>query len=418
MQLKMSLIVEENKSLKKQNQDLARQQTTIEKETVQQPVREIVVNSLPKENEDSNNIKQEIAEIKKLLEQSILIQNDKQTSNERTFEDNRSMTVTNNLDPMTSTQVQKGEYGFSSLNLQNHQQAPSSLFKHPITQFNELEVKWQNIVSRESEHVQMMKLSLQNEKLLLENRKLGIQKHEFEMKKELDSMNLINGHPLALKIKENLVQQLGIYKSEYSSWKDKCIKYSMKHKNLSILEKSYQFSKLSGQITGAADQYLQDLYNIYKEGIPEYQSRELAADFGHNQSADDGLSLDSHPIDIESESNQLDDVRSKSDKQSVNEFIGRMTAGNNDPPDYNYDNVNDIKQSLAHSYSRNSVGRSYTDASYERQDASKSNIQKYFANQSRFYDSMRREVATDLSQVESMVGVYRSSISNRPSGNY
>ena len=105
------------------------------------------------------------------------------------------------------------------------------------------------------------------------------------------------------------------------------------------------------------------------------------------------MSLDSHPIDLESESNQHDDIRSKSDKQSVNEFIGRMTSANRDPPDFNYENANDIKQSLAHSYSRNSVGRSHMDSTFERPDASRSNIQKYFANQSRFYDSMRREVA-------------------------
>jgi hypothetical protein len=390
MQLKMSMMEQENKALKKQYQEII---TSRAAPASQQPSQIISqqLNNIQSQlrPEEDSNIKNGIAEIKKLLEQSILIQNDRLTN----ADENRSVVIGN----------EQGHFGRPVYSVHSHEQHSQqggghthhqdSSFK-PQQQMNnfsrmagtELDTKWSSIISREKEHLSNCKLALHNEKLVLENRKLAIKKHEFEMRKELEQMRLERGHPLSNKIKENLNQQLAIFKTEFAAWKDKCLRFSMKQKNLALLEKSYNFSRSTGPANDATDRHLEELYSIYREGLIEDSLPDHDA---LAPPADDGLSLDSHPYDLESEAHNFDDNQSKQSRtgnQSSTpgetpypEHLPRAPVHAEPPELANY------KSSTSSSYTPSMYNGGYSEP--------KENIRKYFANQSRFYDSMRREVA-------------------------
>ena len=387
MQTKMSQIEEENRDLIKKNIEISKMKDDLTKSMVLNQNQNNVQKS--KESDESqSNLKTGIAEIKNLLERSILLQNDKVTiSNDAKFEENRSIIVGGgHSESYRNAGSSKQQSSYNHRDNYDHNTSLSHEQNHPSSfRFSEAETKWTGIINREKENVHLSKMSLQNEKLILENRKLAIKKHEFEMRKELDQMKLEKGHPLSNKIKENLVQQLGIFKNEFTGWKEKCMRVAMQQKNLNLLEKSFQFSKSSGVFTEAADHHLQDLYSTFRESYTEEPQIEVEKELGF-QFHDDGLSLDSHPVDSESDHQHFDDNQSKSEKTSTHNYNTRVTPQTYEPTEYNY-NFEDIRRSVL-----TSIGPNHSGSIFERTDPHKENIKKYFANQSRFYSSMRKEV--------------------------
>ncbi len=390
MQSKMSQIEEENRDLKKKNEEINRIKEDLTKNNS--------MRASQKPDEDQSNIKSGIAEIKKLLEKSILIQNDKTSvSNDQRFEENRSVLMAANDLRMTDM---SRNHGASS-----HTEAPQADFglshNRQPHRFSETETKWAGIINREKENVHLSKLNLQNEKIIIENRKLAIKKHEFEMRKELEQMKLEKGHPLSTKIKDNLLQQLSTFRNEFAGWKDKCVRLAMQQRNLNLLEKSFNFSKTSGPLSDACDKHLEDLYGIYRDSYTEDHHIEMEKELGI-QMNDDGLSLDSHPADFDSEHHGFDDNQSKSEKTASNrDFMTRISPMNIEASEFNY-NIDDIRKSMLAS-ANPGLGSS----AFDRPDPHKDNIRKYFANQSRFYSLMRKEVRS-VQQVEGMVSRYSS----------
>lgn len=365
MQSKLSLMEQENKSLKakadQQSKDRSKEATN-------------TGSGNPKDSDLS--IKNEIADIKKLLEKSILIQNDKPHFNQERLhtEDSRSQHHTEVASKMNHTFAQE-------TNMQGYGLASAVM--------NEYELKWMNILGKEGEKLGLMKLGLQNDRLILERRKLSIKTHEFEMRKELEDMKLDRGHSLSNKIKENLVHQQHIFKEEYASLKDRSAKYVMKQKNLNILEKSYLFSRKNGGLSEAANQHLDELYIIYME------SGEFEAGHGMDRDlagGDEGLSFDSHPTSHL----EMDNLRDETDSHSKSEYkMSSFKESNHrmphlnpqprhlppEPADYNY-SLEDI---------RRSIGGAYKPV-YEQDDLSRDSLKRYFTNQDRFYDSMKQQV--------------------------
>ena len=375
MQSKMSQIQEENRDLKKKNEEINKIKDDFAKNNS--------MRASEKPEEDQSNIKTGIAEIKKLLEKSILIQNDKTSaSNDHRFEENRSTVMAGT--EVRYTEASRNNGGSSHMDQLN---ADLGTTQNRLSQrFSEAETKWAGIINREKENVHLSKLSLQNEKIILENRKLSIKKHEFEMRKELEQMRLEKGHPLSSKIKENLLQQLNIFRNEFSGWKDKCVRLAMQQRNLNLLEKSFNFSKSSGPLSEACDKHLEELYGIYRDSYSEDHQIEMEKELGV-QIHDDGFSLDSHPVDFESEHQGFDDNQSKSDKAASNrDFMTRIPTMQNEPPEFNY-NIEDIRKSVLAG-----ANPGLSSFGFERPDPHKDNIRKYFANQSRFYSLMRKEV--------------------------
>ena len=381
MQMKMSKIEEENHQLRKKNEEFSTLKSDLEKkESVQ---------TRQKTEVPESNIKDGIAEIKKLLEKSILIQNEKGQIADRTLEENRSLVVPT-IDLNRPSDYIRNNLGAPQYSVHSHEQSTPDIQRQSVVaqaspKSLEYDAKWTGIILREKEFIHTTKLSLQNEKLLLENRKLTIKKHEFEMKRELEQMKLQSNHPLALKIKSNLTQQVDIFRSEHGTWREKCSRYIMKQKNLSLLEKSFQFSRSSGVISDLADRHLEELYEIYRDSLGEQYAPDVEKELGFSAN-DDGLSLDTHGLDVESDTHNLDEVQSRSDKHSHTDMSQRPMPHAWEPTEFNY-NLNDIRRSVA--------GGEFGSSSLHGDrvgEGSRDSIRKYFSNQSQFYTSIRKEV--------------------------
>lgn len=381
MQMKMSKIEQENSMLRRKNEEFSSLKAELEKKDIHQSKQTVEV--------AESNIKDGIAEIKKLLEKSILIQNEKGQLGDRNFEENRSIVVPT-IELNRPSDYIRNTLGSHQFALGSHEQSGTEIQRHSVVlnqapKTLEYDAKWTGIIFREKEFLHSTKLSLQNEKLLLENRKLAIKKHEFEMKKELEQMKLQTNHPLALKIRSNLTQQVDIFRSEHGAWKEKCTRYIMKQKNISLVEKSFQFSRNSGGITDLADKHLEELYEMYRDNLGEQYAPDLEKELGFSAN-EDGLSLDTHALDIESEQNNLDDVQSRSDKHSHTDMSQRPIQPSWEPTEFNY-NLNDIRRSVA--------GNDFAPSSFtmdRHSDTNRDSIRKYFTNQSQFYSSIRKEV--------------------------
>ena len=374
MQMKMSRIEEENSELRKKNNE-----TSLLKKEIE--VRDSVNLRHTTEPLDTN-IKDGIAEIKKLLEKSILIQNDKGLFSDKNLEENKSV-IMPMVDMSRPSEYMRAAFGGQNMGTTSQEQSSSDLCRHTTSMANqqrssEFDSKWATIIMREKDALSTMRLVLHHAKLSLESRKLSIKRHEFEMKKELDTLKLAPGHPLAMKIRSNLTEQLNTFKSECTAWQGKCQKLVVKQKNLSLLEKSYQFTRNNGVLERESDKHLEELFELYHEsGAEEFREdaeRELGCPIDG-----DGLSLDTHQADFESEQHHHDMSNCKSEKQSHAEFIQKATASNYEPSEFNYNSA-DIRQSLV-------------DTRYQRStDTGRNSIRQYFSNQHKFYDSMRREV--------------------------
>jgi hypothetical protein len=390
MQMKMSKIEQENSMLRQKNDEISSLKAELGRKDLQQ--------SKVFQEHSESNIKDGIAEIKKLLEKSILIQNEKGQLADRNFEENRSIIVPT-IDLNRPSDYIRNTLGAHQFSLGSHEQSGAEIQRqsHLVNQTSktlEYDAKWTGIILREKEFLHTSKLSLQNEKLLLENRKLAIKKHEFEMKRELEQMKLQYNHPLALKIRSNLTQQVDIFRSEHGAWKEKCSRYLMKQKNISLLEKSFQFSRASGGITELADKHLEELYEMYRDNLGEQYPPDVEKELGFSAN-DDGLSLDTHALDIESEQNNLDDVQSRSDKHSHTDMSQRPIQPNWEPTEFTY-NLNDIRRSMG--------GTDLGPSTYNMDrlgDSNRDSIRKYFTNQSQFYSSIRKEVpSTNLGRTD------------------
>jgi hypothetical protein len=378
MQSKLSQMEQENKSLKTKAEMQSKDRS-----------KEVQINPQNHQQESDLSIKNEIADIKKLLEKSILIQNDKpHFSQERQHtEDSRSQHHTEVASKMNHTFAQEP-------NMQGYGLASAVM--------NEYELKWMNILGKEGDKLNLTKLGLQNDRLTLERRKLSIKTHEFEMRKELEDMRLERGHSLSNKIKENLLHQQQVFRDEYASLKERSARYLMKQKNLNVLEKSYLFARKNGGLNEAANQHLDELYIIYMESGEDEAGHPLDRELGPN---DEGLSFDSHPT-----SNlEMDNMRDDNDSHSKSEFkMSSFKESNHriqhlnhqprhlptEPSDYNY-SLEDIRRTIGSGYK----------PSYEQDDLSRDSLKRYFTNQDRFYDTMKQQVRSS-NQVVSMMGRY------------
>lgn len=374
MQLKMSKIEEENSELRKKTTEINQKNRDDEKREPQN-LRQSVE---PAES----NIKDGIAEIKKLLEKSILIQNEKSGSYERNLEENKSVVIPM-VDYSRPSEYMRATLGGHHIGTTSQEQSATELYRPSTSMANqqrstEFDSKWATIIMREKESLGTTRLSLHHAKLSLESRKLSIKRHEFEMKKELDTLKLPPGHPLAFKIRSNLSEQLATFRSECSAWQAKCQKLVVKQKHLSLLEKSYQFTRNNGVLERESDKHLEELFEIYRDSGTEELREDAERELGFPIDGD-GLSLDTQPLDFESEQHQHDMSNCKSDKHSSAEFIQKATASNFEPSEFNY-NAADVRQSLA--------ATRYTTSN----DTGRDSIRQYFSNQHKFYDSMRREV--------------------------
>lgn len=419
IQQKVSRLEQDNQELKERNDRLEKTQTPYSNGAgnqsshsgSQQPATQGL---------EEHNIKSGIAEIKKLLEQSILIQNngkegaDHQRSSETKFlEENRSIVTGNTGDTLRPGMVPQGvEHTYSSPhylmsatfptnsqpNGNQHSQTGvrplgmglPQLPNYSMVLPNDWESKWSTLISRERERLQSAKLTLQNEKLTLENRKLTLKKHEFEMRKEMQGIKLEDGHPLASKIKDNIMQQKNIYKNGVSMWRERCSRHIVKQKSLNMLEKSYMFAKSSGSACEVADKHLEELYSAYCQADEE-TTAELK-----DQPEDDLLSEDSQGIGIDSESERMfDDTHSKSEKVSSTDMglnVNRLAF--EEPTKYKY-NLEEIRRSVNQPYT--GTGSSwFTNSNPNGTQTSMLNsregIRSYFQQNSKFYSSMRKEV--------------------------
>jgi len=123
--------------------------------------------------------------------------------------------------------------------------------------------KWLNTIVKEKQQISQQKLVLRNQKEKLERKKYMLKSHELEMASELQKMRVNRDHPLAIKIKKTLIGQLSSFKDDLNQWKLSATEIQIKQKNLEVIENTLASTNTLASLDGNSDKHLEEMYRTY-----------------------------------------------------------------------------------------------------------------------------------------------------------
>lgn len=187
--------------------------------------------------------------------------------------------------------------------------------------------KWLHIILTEKSKMSSLKSRLQSLKLAVQAKAIEVANFEQDMNIELQRLGLPQGHSLVKKLRSNIKQQAKDYKHLVKEYENEKGKYRLTKNGINMLERTLLFVQNAGGITKEADKHLEEVYSSFKN-LAHFSKSEDNKDLSFNSSESRSQSIDVSHSD--SKGAELD----PSNPQEINqqEILQNVNMGKKDVP--------------------------------------------------------------------------------------